>query len=66
MKMADWLEGPNIQLHIGAGPNSEGSEPRERGEACSERSDEARHCKLHIAQTKDCASHRLETAPDTE
>ena len=31
---------------------SERSEQRERSEACSERSDEVRDCKLHIAQTK--------------
>ena len=31
---------------------SERSEPRERSEACSERSDEDRDCKLHITQTK--------------
>ena len=31
---------------------SERSEPRERSEACSERSDEVRDCKLHITQTK--------------
>ena len=31
---------------------SERSEPRERSEACSERSDEVRDCKLNIAQTE--------------
>ena len=31
---------------------SERSEPRERSEACSERSDEVRDCKLHITQTE--------------
>ena len=45
---------PTLQSCIGAGPKSERSEPRERSEACSERSDEARDCKLHISQTKDC------------
>ena len=44
MKMATWLEGPKSQSCIGAGPKNE---PRERSEACSERSDEARGCKLH-------------------
>ena len=28
--------------------------PTERSEACSERSDEVRDCKLHIRQTEDC------------
>ena len=28
--------------------------PTEPGDACSERSDEVRDCKLHITQTKDC------------
>ena len=31
---------------------SERSEPRERNESCSERSDEARDCKEHMTQTK--------------
>ena len=54
VKMPNWLEGPKIQSCIGAGPKSERSEPCERSEACSERSDEACDCKLHITQTKDC------------
>ena len=45
---------------------SERSEPRERSEACSERSDEVRDCKLHIAQTKDCTYDRLKTAHTTD
>ena len=33
--------------------------PIERSEACSERSDEGRHCKLHITQNEKRTSHRL-------
>ena len=31
-----------------------GTFPTKRSEACSERSDEVRGCKLHITQSKDC------------
>ena len=33
---------------------SERSEPRERSEACSERSDEVHDCKLHKTETRGC------------
>ena len=39
------------------GANGAADEPSERSEPCSERNDEARFCKLHIAQTMDCTSH---------
>ena len=32
--------------------------PTKRNEACSDRSDEIRDCKLHITQTKDCTQHK--------
>ena len=65
VKTVNCLEGNKIQSCIGAGPKTERSEPLERSEACSERSDEARDSKLHITQTKGCAYHRLKTAHQT-
>ena len=54
IKMANRFECAEIQSCIGAGPKRERSEPRERSKACSERSEDARDCKLQITQTKDC------------
>ena len=45
---------------------SERSEPRERSEACSERSDEVRDYNLRITQTKDSTYYRLNTAHNTD
>ena len=51
VKISNRLEGPEVQSCIGAGQTGK---PRERSEACPERSDEARDCALHITQTKGC------------
>ena len=40
------LKAPKVQSCIGGGPKSQRSEPCERSEACSDRSDEARDCEL--------------------
>ena len=42
----------NVAVLRARSARSERSEPRERSEACSERSDEVCDCRLHIAQTK--------------
>ena len=66
VRVANLLEGPKLQSCIGAGPKRERSEPRERGEACPERSDEACDCKLHVSHSKDCTEQRLKTAHNTD
>ena len=38
----------------------------EKSEARSKRSDKVCGCKLHITQTKECTSHRLQLAHDTD
>ena len=59
-KPCDLLWGPSLgplgskRVLRARSARCERSEPRERSEACSERSDEVRDCKLHITQTKDC------------
>ena len=48
------------------GAGSERSKPRERSEACSDRSDEVRDYKLHITRTKARTRHGLKPARRTD